>query len=102
VTIAVDRKDFLRVVAISGAGLSLGLEMASAPADAAAPAMAAPPAFVPVAWVEMGNDGLTTVVINQTELGQGITTHSRCASPKNSTSRCRACASASRRRDQIL
>jgi isoquinoline 1-oxidoreductase beta subunit len=74
VTIAVDRKDFLRVVAISGAGLSLGLEMASAPADAAAPAMAAPPAFVPVAWVEMGNDGLTTVVINQTELGQGITT----------------------------
>ena len=73
-TIAVDRKDFLRVVAISGAGLSLGLEMASAPADAAAPAMAAPPAFVPVAWVEMGNDGLTTVVINQTELGQGITT----------------------------
>jgi isoquinoline 1-oxidoreductase beta subunit len=72
-TIVLERKDFLRIVAVSGAGLSLGLEM-SAAADAAAPAAAAAPSFVPVAWVEMGKDGLTTVVVNQTELGQGIAT----------------------------
>jgi isoquinoline 1-oxidoreductase beta subunit len=71
VTVAIDRKDFLRIVAVAGAGFSLGLEMASGSAEAAAPAA---PSFVPVAWVEMGNDGLTTVVVNQSELGQGITT----------------------------
>jgi isoquinoline 1-oxidoreductase beta subunit len=78
-TVALERKDFLRVVAISGAGLSLGLEMLPAAADAALPIgaatqPAAAPVFVPVAWVELGRDGLTTVVVNQTELGQGITT----------------------------
>jgi len=81
-TIALERKDFLRVVAIAGAGLSIGLEAAVSPADAAAlpmtgatsGAVASAPVFVPVAWVEMGADGLNTVVVNQTELGQGITT----------------------------
>ena len=67
-TASLDRKDFLRIVAVAGAGLSLGLEMVPRSAAAAAPS------FVPVAWVEMGNDGLTTVVMNQSELGQGITT----------------------------
>src|SRR6202046_5183225 len=45
-------------------------------ASEAATAAASPaaPSFVPVAWVEMGKDGLTTVVVNQTELGQGIAT----------------------------
>jgi len=66
------RTDFLRVVAVGGAGLVLRLD--AAPATAATPAAAAGPAFVPVAWVEMSNDGLTTVVVNQSELGQGITT----------------------------
>ena len=73
-TVALDRKDFLRIVAIGGVGLSLGLEFAPGSAEAAAPGMPAAPAFVPVAWVEMGTDGLTTIVVNQTELGQGITT----------------------------
>jgi isoquinoline 1-oxidoreductase beta subunit len=81
-TVALERKDFLRVVAIAGAGLSIGLEAAVSPADAAAlpmtgatsGAVASAPVFVPIAWVEMGADGLNTVVVNQTELGQGITT----------------------------
>jgi isoquinoline 1-oxidoreductase beta subunit len=72
-TVALERKDFLRIIGVAGAGLTLGLEM-RAPADAAMPAAPAAPAFVPVAWVEMGLDGITTVVVNQTELGQGITT----------------------------
>ncbi|HEV8019841.1 MAG TPA: molybdopterin cofactor-binding domain-containing protein, partial [Candidatus Lustribacter sp.] len=74
-TAALDRKDFLRIVAAGGAaGLSLSLGFVPNAADAAVPAMPAAPAFVPVAWVEMGLDGLTTVVVNQTELGQGIAT----------------------------
>ncbi len=68
-TTALDRKDFLRIFAVAGAGLALGVEFAPAQAEAAAA-----PSFVPMAWIEMGNDGLTTVVINQSELGQGITT----------------------------
>ena len=70
-TIALERRDFLRIVAAGGAGLALGVELLPGVAEAAAPAA---PAFVPVAWVEMGNDGLTTVVVNQSELGQGIAT----------------------------
>jgi isoquinoline 1-oxidoreductase beta subunit len=62
-----DRESFLRIVAVGSTGFALGLEMAPRTAGAAAP-------FVPVAWVEMGTDGLTTVVVNQSELGQGITT----------------------------
>ena len=68
-TAALDRKDFLRVFAVAGAGLALGVELMPAKAEAALA-----PSFVPMAWVEMGTDGLTTVVINQSELGQGITT----------------------------
>ena len=75
-TAALDRKDFLRVVAVSGAGLSLSLQLVPGAAAAAGPVPPAATAasFVPVAWVEMGLDGLTTVVVNQTELGQGIAT----------------------------
>ncbi len=68
-TTALDRKDFLRIFAVAGAGLALGVEFT--PATAAA---AAPPVVRADGWIEMGNDGLTTVVINQSELGQGITT----------------------------
>ena len=74
-TSALERKDFLRIVAAGTAALSLGIELAPQAAQAAYPMSApVPNAFVPVAWVEMGLDGITTVVVNQTELGQGIVT----------------------------
>ena len=66
-----DRTGFLRIVAVGGAGLAIRLD--AAPAAAAGPSTGAP-AFVPVAFVEMNADGTTMVVINQSELGQGITT----------------------------
>lgn len=78
-TAALERKDFLRIVVAGGAGLTLGLELARE-ADAAAPLVnpsassAAKATFVPQAWVEMSPDGITTVVVNQSELGQGIVT----------------------------
>jgi isoquinoline 1-oxidoreductase beta subunit len=63
------RTDFLRIVAVSGAGLTLGIELrpTAAVAEAAVD-------FSPVAWVKMHPDGTTTVMVNDAELGQGITT----------------------------
>jgi len=66
-TMTIDRKNFLRVVAAAGAGLALGVEMAPPGAAAAAE-------FSPVAWLRMTPDGTTTVMVNQSEMGQSITT----------------------------
>ncbi len=63
------RTDFLRVVALGGAGLALGIELSPGAASAAAGTD-----FSPVAWLRMHPDGTTTVVVNQSEMGQGITT----------------------------
>ena len=69
-TTALERKDFLRIIALGGAGLALGLELAPATAAAAV----APSDFSPVAWLRMHPDGITTVMVNQVEIGQGIAT----------------------------
>jgi CO/xanthine dehydrogenase Mo-binding subunit len=66
----VERKDFLRIIALGGAGLALGFEWTPRPADAAA----APGDFAPVAWLRMSPDGTTTVYVNQVEIGQGVAT----------------------------
>jgi isoquinoline 1-oxidoreductase beta subunit len=63
------RTDFLRIVAVAGAGLTLGIELR--PAAAAADGV---PDFSPVAWVKMHADGTATVMVNDAELGQGIAT----------------------------
>jgi isoquinoline 1-oxidoreductase beta subunit len=62
------RTDFLRIVAVAGAGLTLGLETLETPAEAAAGAWA------PLGWVRLDSDGLVTVTINKAEMGQGVTT----------------------------
>jgi isoquinoline 1-oxidoreductase beta subunit len=64
------RKDALRIFAVAGAGLSLGIEMRPAGASAATAAGD----FSPVVWVKMHPNGSTTVVLNHIEMGQGITT----------------------------
>jgi len=68
-TTALERKDFLRIVALGGVGLSLGLEFAPATA-AAAPAAD----FSPLVWVKMHPSGSTTIVVNASEMGQGVAT----------------------------
>jgi isoquinoline 1-oxidoreductase beta subunit len=68
VTVAVDRKDFLRIVAVGGAGLSFGLELAPGTATAAGAD------FAPVVWLKMHPDGRTTVLLNSAEMGQGVAT----------------------------
>ena len=68
-TSALERKDFLRIVAVGGAGLALGMELV--PRGAAAAGQAD---FTPVGWVKMHPDGRTTVVLNSSEMGQGVAT----------------------------
>ncbi|MGA2395492.1 MAG: molybdopterin cofactor-binding domain-containing protein [Candidatus Lustribacter sp.] len=68
-TTALDRKDFLRIVALGGAGLSLGLGLAPGTGETAPAAD-----FSPLVWVKMHPDGRTTVVLNSSEMGQGVAT----------------------------
>ncbi len=68
-TTALDRKDFLRIVAIGGAGFTLGVEFAPGAGEAAPAAD-----FSPVVWVKMHPDGTNTVVLNSSEMGQGVST----------------------------
>jgi isoquinoline 1-oxidoreductase beta subunit len=62
------RTDFLRVVAVAGAGWTLGLDLPRATADAAAAD------WSPQGWVSFNHDGGVTVTINKAEMGQGVTT----------------------------
>ncbi len=66
---ALDRKDFLRVFAVAGAGLALGVEFVPSAGESAPAAD-----FSPVVWVKMHPDGRTTVVLNSSEMGQGVAT----------------------------
>ena len=62
------RTDFLRIVAVAGAGWTLGLEARETPAGAASGGWSS------LGWVRLDADGLATVMINKAEMGQGVTT----------------------------
>src|SRR6266550_1349109 len=79
------RRDFLKVSAAAGGGLLISLylpELAEAagtdagvpqPGMAALPEMAALP-FAPNAFVRIGTDDSVTVIVNKSEMGQGVYT----------------------------
>src|SRR5438552_15530996 len=79
-TTEMKRRSFLRVGAAAGGGLLIGLylpEVARAGRDAGAPqpGMAAlPGTFAPNAFVRIGTDDSVTVVVNKSEMGQGVYT----------------------------
>ena len=62
------RTDFLRIVAVAGAGWTLGLETRTGPAGAAAGDWSS------LGWVSLDDDGIATVMVNKAEMGQGVTT----------------------------
>ncbi len=66
------RRSFLRVSAAAGGGLLLAFRLPAAPRAAAAPAPAAD--FAPNAFVRIAGDGRVTVIVNKSEMGQGIST----------------------------
>jgi isoquinoline 1-oxidoreductase subunit beta len=76
-TLAIGRRTFLRVTALSGGGLVLGLYL-DAPVDAQAPAPSPSPTPLPPlsphAFIRIAPDGTVTLLSKNPEIGQGIKT----------------------------
>lgn len=64
---ATSRRDFIRVVAVSGAGLSLGFGFE-------AEAQRMPAAFQPNGWIRIDADDTVTLTVGKCEMGQGVRT----------------------------
>jgi len=67
-----DRRSFLRLTALAGGGLLLGMHARAL--DAAEPAAGAAAEFSPNAFVRIGRDGRVTIMAARPEVGQGIRT----------------------------
>jgi isoquinoline 1-oxidoreductase subunit beta len=74
----VSRRDFVKAGAVAGAGLVLSIYLPGcgrgetvARAGARAPAT---PTFLPNAWLRIGPDGWVTVLVDRSEMGQGVDT----------------------------
>ena len=65
------RRDFMRASIAAGAGLTLAVYLPSCSPRAA---VVSGPPFVPNAWLRIGTDGVVTVVVDKSEMGQGVLT----------------------------
>lgn len=76
------RRDFIRAASAAGGGLVLAIELsaaegwlaAAAGVDAADPEGGAVPPFSPNVWLRIGTDGVVTITVARSELGQGAHT----------------------------
>ena len=68
----VSRRTFIKVASVAGVGLTLGVTYKVVSGSADAPATDA--AFAPDAWLRIGEDGTVTLMVDKSEMGQGITT----------------------------
>lgn len=67
------RRDFLRTSAVAGGGLILGFYLPAGRARAASEESASA-AFAPNAFLRIGTDGSVTIIVNKSEMGQGVFT----------------------------
>lgn len=65
------RRDFLKTGVAAGTGLTLGVSLSSC--REAAPAVGSA-AFAPDAWIRVGADDTVTVIVDRSEMGQGVST----------------------------
>lgn len=65
------RRDFMRAGIAAGAGLTLAIYLPGCSPKVAA--VTGPP-FEPNAWLKIGTDGVVTVVVDKSEMGQGVMT----------------------------
>ena len=65
------RRDFLRASVVGGAGLTLAFSL---PSCAAAPSAPVSTPFKPNAWIRLSTDGSVTLVVDRSEMGQGVHT----------------------------
>ena len=67
----VSRRDFLRAGAAAGAGLTIAVWLPSCAPGAGKPVTTP---FKPNAWVRVSTDGSVTIVVDRSEMGQGVYT----------------------------
>jgi isoquinoline 1-oxidoreductase beta subunit len=68
----VTRREFLQSASVVGAGLVIGVYLPPARGRAAPVAAAAP--FEPNAWLRIGTDESVLVLVDRSEMGQGVAT----------------------------
>ncbi|HEX5887764.1 MAG TPA: xanthine dehydrogenase family protein molybdopterin-binding subunit [Pyrinomonadaceae bacterium] len=66
------RRDFLKIGAAAGGGLLIGMHLPALARAEEASGLAAP--FAPNAFVRVGTDDIITVIVNKSEMGQGVYT----------------------------
>jgi isoquinoline 1-oxidoreductase beta subunit len=66
------RREFVKAGVVAGAGLTLAVSLEGCRKESPPPAGAA--AFAPNAWIRIGTDDTVTVVVDRTEMGQGVST----------------------------
>ncbi len=71
--ITISRRDFLKTGAMIGGGLILGFSLPLREAAAKEATLSSPP-FVPNAFIHIGTKGIVTIVVNKSEMGQGVYT----------------------------
>lgn len=67
-TTSASRRQFLKTSALAGGGLLLGFHI---PAFGKLPGITAATDFIPNAFIRIGTDGIITVIVNHSEMGQG-------------------------------
>ncbi len=72
VIINISRRDFLKTGALIGGGLILGFSIPFRAASGATVATAAP--LIPNAFIRIGADDMVTIIVNHSEMGQGVYT----------------------------
>ncbi len=68
----VTRRDFVKAGLVAGAGLTLAVSLEGCAKEAAPAAGGA--IFAPNAWIRIGADDVVTVVVDRSEMGQGVST----------------------------
>ncbi len=68
----VTRRDFIKAGLVAGGGLTLAVSIEGCGKEAAPPAAGA--AFAPNAWIRIGEDDTVTVMVDRSEMGQGVST----------------------------
>jgi len=70
--VIMNRRDFLKATALVGSGLMLGVAMPARRSESVTTTGRA--VFAPNAFIRIGSDDLITVVVNKSEMGQGVYT----------------------------
>src|SRR5712692_2713849 len=68
------RRDFLKATAIVGGGLAIGVYLPAVAQEKLTPNPNAGKSFEPNAWIRITPDNVVTIVVDKSEMGQGVMT----------------------------